>query len=128
MTRVFILQVEDDDEDAAFLGWAFRELQIEHELTCLADGESVLPFLNTTAFKPNLIILDVQLPKLNGLEVLRLIRASPHGHIPVVMLTSAMSERTRSEALDSGARKWLSKPFSASEYVRLVHEILDVVV
>ncbi len=104
-----ILIVEDDDGISEFV-----KLELEHEgfETCVAkDGREALDFFES--FSPDLILLDVMLPKLSGLEVLRRIRKS--SQVPVIMVTARGETYDRVNGLDAGADDYLPKPFEIEE-------------
>ncbi len=104
-----ILIVEDDDGISDFV-----KLELEHEgfQTLIArDGREALDFFET--FSPDLILLDVMLPKLSGLEVLRRIRKS--SQVPVIMVTARGETYDRVNGLDAGADDYLPKPFEIEE-------------
>lgn len=104
-----ILIVEDDDGISDFV-----KLELEHEgfQTLIAkDGREALDFFEN--FSPDLILLDVMLPKLSGLEVLRRIRKS--SKIPVIMVTARGETYDRVNGLDAGADDYLPKPFEIEE-------------
>lgn len=104
-----ILIVEDDDGISEFI-----KLELEHEgfETCVAkDGREALDDFET--FSPDLILLDVMLPKLSGLEVLRRIRKS--SQVPVIMVTARGETYDRVNGLDAGADDYLPKPFEIEE-------------
>lgn len=104
-----ILIVEDDDGISDFV-----KLELEHEgfQTLIAkDGREALDFFES--FSPDLILLDVMLPKLSGLEVLRRIRKS--SKIPVIMVTARGETYDRVNGLDAGADDYLPKPFEIEE-------------
>ena len=103
MARVLI--VEDDSGIAEFL-----QLELEHEgydILYVADGRTALDIFEKNA--PDLVLLDIMLPQLNGLEVLRRIRKT--SNTPVIMLTARGDTFDKVSGLDSGADDYLAKPF-----------------
>lgn len=105
-----VLVVEDNQDLARLVAMHLGDLGCEVE-TC-ADGESALDRARGASF--DLIILDVMLPGLDGLELCRRLRAGPH-YVPILMLTAKSSELDRVLGLEVGADDYLTKPFSVRE-------------
>lgn len=109
----------DDDKDLCLL--IERELKLEnYAVTVCNDGKSGLEALNRAVYQ--LIILDIMLPILNGLEVLEEIRRN--NHIPVLMLTAKDSEVDKVSGLRLGADDYLTKPFLMSELIARTHSLI----
>ena len=104
-----VLVVEDDDEIAQVLQ---RSLRLDgYDVRIAADGEAALD--QAAAYHPDLVILDLGLPKLDGIEVARRLRAADD--VPILMLTARDALESRVEGLDSGADDYLVKPFEREE-------------
>ena len=114
-----ILVVDDDLELAGLIGYALR--QAGYVVVDAADGPSALTAFEREA--PSLVILDVNLPRLSGLEVCRQIRADG-STIPVMMLTVRNAEEDQVQALDLGADDYLTKPFSPRTLLARVRALL----
>jgi DNA-binding response OmpR family regulator len=114
-----ILVVEDDKDIAHLLQLHLRDLSYEVVIT--ADGEAGWQMANESGF--DLIILDLMLPNLDGLEVCRRLR-SASVHTPILMLTAKSSELDRVLGLELGADDYLTKPFSITELLARVKAIL----
>ncbi|HEX3554997.1 MAG TPA: response regulator transcription factor [Thermoanaerobaculia bacterium] len=114
-----ILVVDDDLELAGLIGYALR--QAGYLVVDAADGPSALAAFEREA--PSLAILDVNLPRLSGLEVCRQIRASGSS-IPIMMLTVRNAEEDQVQALDLGADDYLTKPFSPRTLLARVRALL----
>jgi two-component system, OmpR family, response regulator MprA len=113
-----VLVVEDDDEIAQVLQ---RSLRMEgYEVRTSADGEAALA--DADAFSPDLVILDLGLPKLDGIEVARRLRAADD--VPILMLTARDAVESRVEGLDSGADDYLVKPFEREELLARLRALL----
>lgn len=113
-----VLIVEDDTGISDFL-----RLELEHEgYTVLhaADGRSALDLFESST--PDIILLDIMLPKLNGLEVLRRIRKV--SHIPVIMLTARGETLEKVSGLDSGADDYVAKPFEIEELLARMRAVM----
>jgi DNA-binding response OmpR family regulator len=93
------------------------------EVACVGDGESALRRLRGGA--PDLLVLDVMLPGLNGFEVLKSVRADPALRaLPVIVLTAKTQAQDRRLAEELGAQAYVTKPFSNREVVELVRRLL----
>ena len=113
-----ILIVEDEEKIARFL-----ELELVHEgyeIIKASDGRSGLEIAENNAI--DLIILDIMLPELNGLEVLRRLRRS--SDIPVIMLTARDATMDKVAGLDAGADDYLTKPFAIEELIARIRTAL----
>jgi len=113
-----VLVVEDDEEIAQVLQ---RSLRLEgYEVRVAADGESALD--QSAAFNPDLVILDLGLPKLDGMEVARRLRSADD--VPILMLTARDALESRVEGLDAGADDYLVKPFERQELLARLRALL----
>jgi DNA-binding response OmpR family regulator len=116
---VKILVVDDDLELAGLIGYALR--QAGYLVVDAADGPAALVAFEREA--PSLVILDVNLPRLSGLEVCRQIRAEGSS-VPIMMLTVRNAEEDQVQALDLGADDYLTKPFSPRTLLARVRALL----
>ena len=113
-----VLVVEDDEEIAQVLQ---RSLRLEgYEVRIAGDGEAALD--QSSAFNPDLVILDLGLPKLDGIEVARRLRSADD--VPILMLTARDALESRVEGLDSGADDYLVKPFERQELLARLRALL----
>ena len=117
-----ILLVEDNPDDVLFTMRAFERNNISNEVVVAVDGEQALEFLlpedDAEALCPALVLLDVNLPKVDGLEVLRRIRShSRTAGLPVVVLTTSNEERDIVESYRLGANSFVRKPVTFGEFV-----------
>jgi two-component system, OmpR family, response regulator MprA len=113
-----VLVVEDDEEIALVLQ---RSLRLEgYEVRIAGDGEAALE--QASAFNPDLVILDLGLPKLDGIEVARRMRRNDD--VPILMLTARDALESRVEGLDSGADDYLVKPFERQELLARLRALL----
>ncbi|MFO8034986.1 MAG: response regulator [Candidatus Bipolaricaulota bacterium] len=136
--RMVILVVEDEDQDYELIERSIRAaeksqegISARTELYRAADGAEALDFLfrkgeHTDAPRPNLILLDLRLPKLNGMEVLEKIKQDNRlRKIPVVVLTVSTDEEEMVRAYDSGAAGFLNKPTAPEQFSRLLSTVLE---
>jgi CheY-like chemotaxis protein len=126
-----VLLVEDDKGDALIIQEAFEYYKIRNRLHVVTDGEAALRFLRrmepyADAPRPGLVLLDVNLPRLGGLEVLSELKSDPDLLVlPVVMLTSSRAEEDilRSYALHANA--YVSKPVDFEHFIEAIRQIDD---
>ena len=113
-----VLVVEDDDEIAQVLQ---RSLRLDgYDVRIAGDGEAALD--QAAAYHPDLVILDLGLPKIDGIEVARRLRAADD--VPILMLTARDAVESRVEGLDSGADDYLVKPFERQELLARLRALL----
>ena len=118
-TRVLVVE---DDPDIAQLVARYLE-KAGFTTTMLASGRDALRAI--AAERPDLVVLDLMLPHVDGLEVCRLLRANDHtASIPIIMLTARAEESERIVGLEMGADDYLAKPFSPNELVARVRALL----
>src|SRR3712207_1408513 len=118
-TREPRVLVVEDDEDIALA--VQRSLRMEgYDVRIAGDGEAALEAAG--AYLPDLVVLDLGLPKLDGMEVARRLRAD--GDVPILMLTARDALESRVEGLDSGADDYLVKPFERQELLARLRALL----
>jgi len=129
MNPKIILLVEDNPSDIALTQRAFEKSRIANELVIAEDGQEALeflfdvdPFTNQPLNElPALILLDLKLPKVDGLELLRQIRASARtSRLPVVILTTSSEEEDIARSYDLGANSYIRKPVDFTQFVQSV--------
>ena len=132
MASSAILLVEDNPDDEALTLRAFRKNNFTNEVVVARDGAEALDYLFATGayakreagVMPQIVILDLKLPKIDGLEVLRRLRAAPQTKLlPVVILTSSNEERDRLEGYGLGANSYVRKPVDFAEFVDAVRQL-----
>lgn len=129
MTNKPILLVEDNPDDEALAIRAFKKSNMTNEIVVARDGEEALNYLfddNQDAARemPAVILLDLKLPKIDGLEVLRRIRDNPDTkRLPVVILTSSKHEEDLVESYNLGANSYVRKPVDFNEFVAAVSQL-----
>jgi two-component system, response regulator len=124
-----ILLAEDDPDDRLLTQDAFRESRIADTLQCVEDGEALLDYLHRRgryrdALRPDLILLDLNMPRMDGREALRVIKADPAlRRIPVVVLTTSREEGDVARSYDLGVNSFIVKPASYQALVDLVRTL-----
>jgi two-component system, chemotaxis family, response regulator Rcp1 len=119
-----ILLVEDNAGDVRLTREALREAEVAVDLVAVPDGDQALEFLRGEGARPDLILLDLNLPRKNGLEVLEEIKGDPElRHTPVIMLTTSSSARDIAACYDRGVNCYVVKPLELDDFTRLVQEI-----
>lgn len=127
-----ILLVEDNDAHTKLILRAFQEDRLANPVDCVKDGEQALDFLfrrgsyadPAVSPRPDLILLDLKLPKIDGIEVLKRVKADPALRvIPVVVLTSSSAEIDLRECYANFANSFLSKPVDFDKFHKMVREL-----
>ncbi|MEZ4272687.1 MAG: response regulator [Myxococcota bacterium] len=127
-----ILLVEDNADDEALALRAFKKHHIQNEVVVARDGAEALNYLfgmaehqgRDLSQMPQVILLDLKLPKIDGLEVLRRIRGDTRTRlIPVVVLTSSNEERDLVKSYNLGANSYVRKPVDFGQFVEAVRQL-----
>ncbi|SRR6266567_1573341 len=125
-----ILLVEDNPGDARLTLEAFKEGRVLNNITVISDGVDALAYLRrqgpkySDAVQPDLILLDLNLPKKDGREVLAEIKADEHlKKIPVIVLTTSAAEDDIARAYGSHANCYITKPVELDRFLNVVHSI-----
>jgi CheY-like chemotaxis protein len=126
-----VLLVEDNPGDVRLTREALKEGKVNNNLHVAPDGVEALAFLrregpHAGAVQPDLILLDLNLPRKGGREVLEEIKSDPAlRHIPVVILTSSQAEQDIARAYDLHANCYISKPVDLDQFINVVRSIED---
>lgn len=130
--NTFILLVEDNQDDIDLTLRALRMNHLANDVVVVRDGAEALDFLfcsgayadRDPSYSPQLVLLDINLPKLSGLEVLKRLRADPRTKLlPIVMLTTSKQDRDIVESYTSGANSYVQKPVSFNEFTEAVRQL-----
>ncbi len=116
-----VLLIEDNAGDAVLIRQILAESGAPIKLTIARDGEQALQMLESDRFIPDLIMLDLNIPKVPGLSVLM---RNPRKDVPVVVFSSSLSEVERRRALDLGAREFVQKPVDIEAFAEAVLAIV----
>lgn len=129
---IVILMAEDDPDDRLLVREAFEESRLLNELRFVEDGEELLDYLRLqnsyadpeSAPKPGLILLDLNMPRKDGREALREIKADPElRRIPIVVMTTSRAEEDIFRSYDMGASSYISKPVTFERLVELMKSL-----
>jgi two-component system response regulator len=128
----FILLVEDNPNDEAFTLRAFKKNNILNEIIVVRDGQEALDFLfcegdystRDKSLNPQVILLDINLPKIDGLEVLQQLRANEHTElIPVVIMTTSDEQNDLIRSYQLGANSYIRKPVELNDFMQAVKQL-----
>ena len=125
-----VLIVDDDPADAALVSKAIDMGRFPCVVERARDGVDAMEKLRPTSgapqSNPHLVLLDINMPRKNGFQVLTEIRADPHlRHLPVVMLSTSAAERDVTSAYQSGAHGYVTKPMDVDDLFSLIHGIQE---
>jgi CheY-like chemotaxis protein len=131
LEQIEILLVEDDPDDAETTKRALRERNFARQLHWVKDGEEALEYLFASgryagrdrSHPPKLVLLDIKMPKVDGIEVLRRIKASDLKTVPVVVMTSSNEERDVLESYRLGVNSYIVKPVQFEAFLDTVSKI-----
>jgi two-component system response regulator len=132
MENKSILLVEDNPDDEALTLRALKKNNIKNDVVVAHDGAEALDYLfgtgkyasRSTDVLPQVVLLDLKLPKVEGLEVLRRVRADKRTKLlPVVILTSSNEEQDRIDGYDLGANSYVRKPVDFSQFMEAARQL-----
>lgn len=124
-----ILLVEDNQQDEMLIMRSLRKVNLANQVSVVRDGQQALDYLFcegefahcSDQDTPAVVLLDINLPRVNGLEVLERIRSNERTHfLPVVILTSSDEERDRLKSYEEGANSFVRKPLDFGEFAEAV--------
>lgn len=130
--RGTILLVEDNPDDVTLTERALKKARIANEVVVARDGVEALDFLfgtgawsgRDTGVEPEVVLLDLKLPKLDGLEVLRRLRNDERTKLlPVVVLTSSREDRDLTKSYELGANSYILKPVDFKQFAKAVRDV-----
>jgi two-component system response regulator len=117
-----ILLVDDNADDVTLTLWAFGKSGIRNEIVVARDGveamDLLLPADDRPPLRPAVVLMDINMPRMNGLETLQKLRStSATQSLPVIMLTSSLQDRDIIESYNCGANSYIPKPVDSSEFL-----------
>ena len=129
---ITILMADDDDEDRMMTKKAWDNSRLANDLRFVEDGEELMEYLGrrgeyadpASSPRPGLILLDLNMPKMDGREALREIKSTPElRRIPIVALTTSKAEEDIFRSYDLGANSFISKPVTFDRLVAIIQQI-----
>jgi two-component system, chemotaxis family, response regulator Rcp1 len=128
MDKLSILLVEDSPSDVRLIREALKQTPLEVQITLARDGVEAMEYLrqseNGLVNRPDIILLDLNLPRKNGREVLAEVKAAPRlKQIPVLIMTSSKADEDVKQAYNLNANCYIAKPANLQEYVDVVRSI-----
>ncbi len=125
-----ILLVEDSPSDVRLIREALKETPVPVQITVAQDGVEAMEYLHSTelgsSVRPDLVLLDLNLPRKNGREVLAEVKSSPGlKQIPVLVMTSSRADEDIAQAYSLNANCYITKPGDLQEYINVVRAIED---
>lgn len=125
-----ILLVEDNEDDIIIIERVFKKAKITNPLYIVRDGEEAMDFLlkkgiyaTRDAPKPGLILLDINMPKMDGFETLKHIKKNPMiNTIPIIMLTVSEREEDIVESFRNGAVSYITKPMDFEQFIKVMEQ------
>lgn len=128
MKAPMILLAEDDDDDKEFIRIAFNKASSTHKIHIADNGQEALDYLYRLSESdfPCLIVLDLNMPILNGLQTLEILNSSPmYKNIPRIIFTTSDSDDDKLRCLSKGASDFVVKPYNMNEIVKTVEKMLS---
>jgi CheY-like chemotaxis protein len=129
MKMINILLIEDNEGDILLTMEAFEESKIVNKITIIKDGKEAITFFEALTNKeeiPNLVLLDINLPKVSGHEVLMYIKNSEKfKSIPVIMLTTSSSEKDILQSYKNHVNCYITKPIDVADFMKAISKIED---
>ncbi len=129
MKGINILLVEDNEGDILLTTEAFEDSKIVNSITAIRDGKAAIDFFERLTKKdeaPHLVLLDINLPKVNGHEVLMFIKNSEkYKSIPVIMLTTSSSDKDIMKSYKNHVNCYITKPIDVSDFMKAITKIED---
>ncbi len=119
-----ILLVEDDDVDRLTVRRAIKKLKIPNKLVMAENGEEALELLHSMEELPWFILLDINMPRMNGLELLKIMKADERLKVvPVIMLTTSAQDQDRYESFKHSVAGYVIKPVEFDNFVKTIDQI-----
>jgi CheY-like chemotaxis protein len=132
MRQMTVLLVEDNPRDVRLIQRAFDKADVSHDLHIVHDGNDALAYLTetsvhaapSTAHRPDLILLDLNLPRMNGHDVLRVCKQDNRfKQIPIIVLTTSGHGEDIRRAYEAGANAYLLKPVEFPRFIEIIHQL-----
>jgi CheY-like chemotaxis protein len=123
-----VLLIDDDEDDKYLFLEALNRLDKPTQCSYHSNGIDGLKWLTTTGTTPDYIFLDINMPRMNGLEVLKEIKSDRHiNHIPVIIYSTSGNEQHRQQALQLGAALYLPKPYKLNDLKKAILSVFETI-
>jgi len=129
LQQINILLADDDTDDCFFFKEAIEELTVSTNLTAVHDGEQLMQLLtDETKELPHILFLDLNMPRKNGFECLAEIKQNKKlGDLPVVIFSTSFEQEVVNLLYDNGAQYFIRKPSEFSQYKKIIHQTLALI-
>ncbi len=122
--KQWVILVDDDEDDRFLIQQAFKQQNTEYLLQALQSGQELFQILEHSPELPSLLILDLNMPLMNGFEVIKRLRThSEYCSIPIVILTTSDAEADRKRARELGANSFVTKPPSLDQLIKIIAQL-----
>ena len=122
-----ILLIEDDPDDVELFLDALKDNNVLHTIQVVMQGDEVIPHLEQSPTRPEVILLDLNLPKIHGKEILKILKSGDaFKDIPVVILTTSSARTDVEYCMNAGAEKFITKPTNTAGFDQLVTTITEI--
>jgi len=126
MNTLSILLIEDDTIEVMKLKRAIKKLKLDHNLIEASNGEKALEFIRSESQLPDIIFLDLNMPRLNGIEFLKILRDDPVlRYLPTIILTTSANQKDILECYKHGVGGYIIKPLKYEDYVNKIRIVLS---
>lgn len=121
-----VLLIEDDTIEVMKLNRTITKLKLNHKIVIANNGEEALNTLNVKNFLPDIILLDLNMPKMNGIEFLSILKSDENlRHIPAIILTTSKNQKDLLECYKIGIAGYVLKPLKYEDYILKIQNLLD---
>lgn len=121
-----VLLIEDDTIEVMKLNRTITKLKLNHKIVIANNGEEALKILNVDNFLPDIILLDLNMPKMNGIEFLSILKSDENlRHIPAIILTTSKNQKDLLECYKIGIAGYVLKPLKYEDYILKIQNLLD---
>ena len=125
--KLQVLLIEDDIDDVDLLKEAFLDNKVDYEMEVIMEGDRVTPFLLDPVMIPSIIIMDLNLPKTDGKEILRNIKSTDaFKNIPLIVFSTSSSKDDATYAYSLGANRFITKPTTMAGWNETIEVIVDL--
>lgn len=121
-----ILLIEDDYDDIELLNEILQENKVEYKMDVVTEGDKVTSYIDSCTNAPDVIVMDFNLPRLHGKEVLREIKSSTFKDIPLLVLTTSQAKEDIEYSYKMGANSFITKPTNTAGLNTTIHTIIQL--